>query len=132
PVERLLDAAAGRAVVLVVDPGPLQELLLLDLPKEFRLRHEGVAVAIDLTRARCPGRVRHRVLQPGGQLEQAPQNRILPHSAWTGDHDQEPLLGLGHLITAFYVGPANSTPIRSLPAVQPPRSSISRFVGDGA
>src|SRR4029077_19296906 len=120
------------AVVLVINPGPFQELLLLDQPKEFRLADEGIAVAVDLTRARGPRRVRHRVLQVRRQLEEAPQNGILPHSAWTGDHDQEPLLGLGHLITAFYGGPATSTAIQNLPAGDPPRSSVSRFVGGGA
>ena len=86
---------------MVIDLGPLEEFLLLDQAQEFRLADEAVAVSIDFAGSRRPGRIRDGIFQLRRQLEEAPQHRILPHSARTGDHDQEPLLGLDHLITAF-------------------------------
>src|SRR5438876_10219671 len=127
PVQGVLDPPAGGPIVVVVDPRPLEEFLLFDQAEEFGLADEAIALAVHLPGSGRPGSVRHGVLELGGQLEEAPQNGILPHSAWSGDHNQEPGPGLTHLITAFYS--ANSTLIRSRRAGEPARSSTFPSAG---
>ena len=86
---------------MVVDLGPFEEFLPLDQAQKFRLADEAVAPAVDFARSRRAGGVGDRVLQFGVQLKQAPEHRVLPYSARSGDHDQKPRPGLGHLITAL-------------------------------
>src|SRR5919204_887137 len=82
---------------MVVDLGPLQKFLLLDQVEEFRFADERVALAVDFARPGWPRGVRDRVFEPGIELEQAPENGILPYSARPGDYDQEPAVRLARL-----------------------------------
>src|SRR5919109_1114141 len=91
-IARALDAVAERAVQVAVVVRMLEKSALSYQLLELLSREEGVVLVRLFSRARLPGRARHRVRQPLVELQQSPDQRVLAYAGRTGDDDEQPSL----------------------------------------
>src|SRR2546422_6741656 len=91
-VARLLDPVAEGAVEVSVVVRVLEERALRDPRLELLPREKRVVLAGSFTRPRLPRRPGDRIDQVRLELEQAADERVLPHPRRPGDDDQQAAL----------------------------------------
>src|SRR5438094_4529946 len=89
-VTRLLDQVAEGAVEVAVVGRVLEERALRDQRLELLACEERVVLV--RSRPRLPRRPGHRIDEVRVELEQAPDQRVLPHPRRPGNHDQQAAL----------------------------------------